>query len=191
LQRLINDLLEFSRLESGQIKLHPQEVYVAVLASEVIEKLTPLAQEGGVKLLSTMPAEFPAIEADRMRLEQVFSNLVDNAIKFTPAGGSVTIAGQERGESVRLCVADTGIGVPEEERERIFDSFYQVDSGSTRPYRGTGLGLTICKHIIEQHQGRIWVEGNAGAGATFVFDLPKKLARGEELSLDFSALTKL
>ena len=188
LQRLINDLLEFSRLESGQIKLHPQELDIASLAAEVMEKLKPLAQEGGVQLVSTLPADFPIIEADRVRLEQVFSNLLDNAIKFTPAGGSITISGEDRGAEVRLRVADTGIGVPPQERERIFDRFYQVDSGSTRHYRGTGLGLTICKHIIEQHQGHIWVEGEEGQGAIFVFDLPKRLSRQEELALDFSGL---
>lgn len=188
LQRLINDLLEFSRLESGQVKLHPQEVELAGLADEVMEKLAPLAEEGRVKLISTLPADFPTVEADRVRLEQVLTNLIDNAIKFTPAGGSITISGEHLGDRVRLRVTDTGIGIPMEERERIFDRFYQVDSGSTRSYRGTGLGLTICKHIVEQHQGRIWVEGREGEGATFVVELPRKLSREQELSLDFSTL---
>ena len=188
LQRLISDLLEFSRLESGQIRLQPRELAPASLINEVIDKLTPVAAEGGVHLGSTVPAGLPAIEADPVRLEQVFSNLVDNAIKFTPADGSVTISGEELGEYVRLRVVDTGVGIPEEERERIFDRFYQVESGSTRAYRGTGLGLTICKHIVEQHQGRIWVEGEENSGAVFVVELPKELSAEEDLALDFSSL---
>jgi len=188
LQRLISDLLEFSRLESGQIKLQPRELGPATLANEVIDKLTPLAAEGGVTLLSTLPGDFPSVQADPVRLEQVFSNLVDNAIKFTPAGGSITISGEDLGKHVRLQVTDTGVGIPEEERERVFDRFYQVESGSTRAYRGTGLGLTICKHIVGQHQGSIWVEGTEGEGATFVVELPKELSYEEDLSLDFSSL---
>ena len=188
LQRLINDLLEFSRLESGQIKLQPEMMAVSSLVDEVMEKLRPLAEQGGLTLVNELPADFPAIEADPVRMEQVFSNLIDNAIKFTPAGGTITVAGEVIADGVRLYFKDTGIGIPLEERERIFDRFYQIEGGPTRPYRGTGLGLTICKHIVERHHGHIWVEGEPGQGAIFVVELPLRLPREEELSLDFSAL---
>jgi signal transduction histidine kinase len=188
LQRLINDLLEFSRLESGQIKLQPEMMAVSSLVDEVMEKLRPLAEQGGLTLVNELPADFPAIEADPVRMEQVFSTLIDNAIKFTPAGGTITVAGEVIADGVRLYFKDTGIGIPLEERERIFDRFYQIEGGPTRPYRGTGLGLTICKHIVERHHGRIWVEGEPGQGAIFVVELPLRLPREEELSLDFSAL---
>lgn len=188
LQHLINDLLEFSRLESGQIKLEPETLALSSLIAEVVEKLSPLAEQGHVSLTSTLPADFPPIEGDPVRLEQVFSNLIDNAIKFTPAGGQVTVEGEALEDGVRMRVIDTGIGIPLEERERIFDRFYQVESGSTRPYRGTGLGLTICKHIVDRHHGRIWVEGEEGEGAIFVVELPCRLPRAEDLSIDFSRL---
>ncbi len=188
LQTMINDLLEFSRLESGQVKLRLEEVSLPDLASRVVEKLEPLADDGGLTLQMKLPATFPVIEADEMRLEQVLTNLVDNAIKFTAAGGTVTIDGRDLGEEVQVWVHDTGIGIPPDQLEKIFDRFYQVDGGSTRPYRGTGLGLTICKHIVEHHHGRIWAESKQGEGSTFFFILPKKLSQEEELSLDFTTL---
>jgi len=99
------------------------------------------------------------------------------------------VEGQDQGDEVRMAVRDTGIGIPEPEREKIFDRFYQVDSGSTRPYKGTGLGLTICKHIVEHHGGRIWVEGNdEGQGSVFVFVMPKKHSEEAALALDFTTL---
>jgi len=188
LQNLINDLLEFSRLESGQVKLRLEQVALAEIAVRVVEKLAPLANEGQIALSTALPSDFPSVEGDAMRLEQVLTNLVDNAVKFTRAGGSVTIAGRDLGEQVQISVRDTGIGIPLEEQGRIFDRFYQVDSGSTRSYRGTGLGLTICKHIIEHHRGRIWFESKPGEGSTFYFVIPKKLPREEEISLDFTTL---
>ncbi|MGQ9667614.1 MAG: sensor histidine kinase, partial [Anaerolineae bacterium] len=139
-------------------------------------------------LVNELPADFPSIEADPVLMEQVFSNLIDTAIKFTPAGGTITVAGEATAAGVRLYFKDTGIGIPPEERERVFDRFYQVEGGPTRPYRGTGLGLTICKHIVERHHGRIWVEGEPGQGAVFVVELPLRLPQEGELSLDFSTL---
>jgi len=188
LRSLIDDLLEFSRLESGQVKLRLEDVSIPSVAQAVVDKLLPLANEKGVRLISTVPADFPLIEADRMRIEQVVTNLVHNAVKFTSQGGSVTIHAVDRGEHVQVSVADTGIGIPPEEQERIFDRFYQVDSSATRAYRGTGLGLTICKHIVEYHGGRIWVESVEGEGSTFHFILPKRMGGGEEMAIDFTTL---
>jgi PAS domain S-box-containing protein len=192
LQNLINDLLEFSRLESGQVKLRLTAVSLAEVAVIVLDKLKPLADQGQVRLVNRIVADIPTIEADRLRMEQVLTNLVDNAIKFTPASGVVTISATDLGPEIQVAVTDSGIGIPAGELERIFDRFYQVDSGSTRPYRGTGLGLTICKHIVEHHQGRIWAESPAAGqdkGSTFYFVLPKHIVfKEEELLLDFLAL---
>jgi signal transduction histidine kinase len=188
LQNLISELLEFSRLESGQIKLHVEEISLAGIADRVVEKLSPQAQEAQITLVSRLPDEFASVEADLTRMEQVLTNLVDNAVKFTPAGGQIVIAGEDMGDRVLVSVADTGIGIPPAEREKIFERFYQVDSGAARPYRGTGLGLSICKHIVEHHRGRIWVEGAEPQGSIFKFVLPKRLEGGRELSLDFTTL---
>jgi len=188
LQNQINDLLEFSRLEAGQVRLRIEDVAMSEIASSVIEKLKPQAQEGQVSLESRLPADFPSIQADRGRLEQVITNLVDNAIKFTPAGGRVTISGEDQGPIVQVSVSDTGIGIPPEAQKQVFDRFYQVDGSPTRSYRGTGLGLTICKHIVEQHHGRIWVESEEGKGSTFHFQIPKQFSTGgDEAALDFAA----
>jgi signal transduction histidine kinase len=188
LQNLINDLLEFSRLESGQVKLRIEKVSLAALADRVIGKLAPLASDARLRLISSFSDGFPLVEADETRLEQVLTNLVDNAIKFSQAGGQVVVEGRDLGEQVQVSVRDTGIGIPMEEQERIFDRFYQVDGGSTRQHRGTGLGLTICKHIIENHHGRIWVESELGEGSTFYFVLPKELLQEEQIALDFTTL---
>ncbi len=174
LQRMIDDLLVFSRLETGRLRLHIEDVSLAAIAAGVVQKLTPLAEEKSLHLETRIPDDFPDVEGDYMRLEQVLTNLVENAIKFTPAGGRVLIDGQDLGERVRVWVADTGIGIPESERERIFDRFYQVDASERRAYRGAGLGLTICKHIVLRHHGHIWVESAPGEGSTFYVELPKK-----------------
>ncbi|NLS77000.1 MAG: GAF domain-containing protein [Chloroflexi bacterium] len=188
LQTLIGDLLEFSRLESGQVRLRIAAASLTMIALRVTEKLEPLANDGQLRLANRVPDKL-VVEGDEMRLEQVLTNLVDNAIKFTPVGGTVAIEGHDLGDEVKVVVRDTGIGIPEPEREKIFDRFYQVDSGSTRSYKGTGLGLTICKHIVEHHHGRIWVEANdEGQGSMFIFVLPKKHQEEAALALDFTTL---
>lgn len=189
LQRLINDLLEFSRLEAGQIKLRLEPVAMGELVTRVVAKMAPQAAAASVHMANLVPTDFPVIEADSMRIEQVITNLVDNAIKFTPPAGTITLSGRELADSVELTVTDSGIGIPPEEHERIFDRFYQVDGGSNRLYKGTGLGLSICKHIVEHHGGRIWVESpDAGStGASFCFVLPRSYTGGNAV-LDFTTL---
>jgi signal transduction histidine kinase len=190
LQRLIEDLLEYSRLESGQVRLRPVLVSPSDLVWTVVEKLEPLAQKKGLSLACDLPASLPEIEADPMRLEQVLTNLTENAIKFTPEGGRVQVRGWERGDGIEIAVIDSGIGVPAEERERIFERFYQVDSSARRRYKGTGLGLTICKHIVSQHGGRIWMQDAEGGGSQFHVVLPRvlPLETDREAALDFGAL---
>lgn len=188
LQRMIDDLLEFSRMEAGWVKLHLSEVSLPVVIQSVAAKLAPLAEEGGLQLYLDLADGLPEIDADRSRLEQVLTNLVENAIKFTPSGGQITISGMRLGDRVRLTVADTGIGIPPDEQERVFDRFYQVDGSERRAYRGTGLGLSICKHIVERHNGRIWVEsdGLPGHGSHFQVELPVVLRPAEAPTIDFT-----
>lgn len=188
LQRMIDDLLEFSRLESGRVTLRLQPVDIPVVVEAVVDKLTPLADSSEVRLVNLVPEDLPTLSADPWRLEQVVTNLVDNAIKFTPAHGSVTMRATDQGDFLRIEVRDTGIGLAAHERDRIFDRFYQVDSGANRLYKGAGLGLTICRHIVEHHGGRIWVESESGHGATFIFTLSKHLQPAQIGPLDFTTL---
>lgn len=186
LQNIINDVLAFTRLEYGQIKLSTEPVQLADIAHNVTRKLALIAQEQEVELVNDIPTNLPAIEGDSVRLEQVLTNLVDNAFKFTPAGGTVQIGAMDRGIQIELWVRDTGAGIPKGEQERIFEKFYQVDEGGRTPRKGAGLGLTICKHIVEQHQGQIWAESEPGRGSTFHLTLPKRI--DAEPVLDFARL---
>ncbi len=188
LQRMIDDLLEFSRMEAGRIKLNLEEVSLSVIANGVATKLAPLAEEGGLTLYMDFPDDLPTIDGDRVRLEQVLTNLVENAIKFTPQQGEITIGARRDGDVMRLTVHDTGIGIPPEEQEKIFDRFYQVDRGEKRAYRGTGLGLSISRHIVERHSGAIWAEsdGIPGHGTSFHVELPLELRLAEPPTIDFT-----
>lgn len=189
LQNMINDLLDFSQFESGRINLSLEEISLAELIDETITKLAPLAAEAGITLCKGIAAsDLSFIRADRTRLLQVLTNLVDNAMKFTPAGGRVSLEAFDSGTQIQVRVSDTGIGIPPDEREKIFNRFYQIDSSSTRAYRGTGMGLAISKYIIEAHQGRIWVESNDPQGSVFCFTVPKYLEDAGSLSLDFSKM---
>jgi two-component system phosphate regulon sensor histidine kinase PhoR len=188
LQNMISDLLDLTQFESGRINLNLEEISIAELIDEVTTKLGPLANEAEITLCKSIAPGLSLIHADRTRLLQVLTNLVDNAIKFTPAGGRISLEAFDNGAQVQVRVSDTGVGVPPNEREKIFHRFYQIDSSSTRAYRGTGLGLAICKYIIEAHRGRIWVENNDPQGSIFCFTLPKYLEDTDGLSLDFSVM---
>lgn len=187
LERMILDLLEFSRLESGQIKLQPEPLDLKKVSIMMTEQLTPVAEEANVSLVCLVQENLP-VEGDRFRIEQVFHNLMANAIKFTPEGGQVSVEGFMDGNLAQILVRDTGIGIPEAEQERIFERFHQVDASQTRKYGGTGLGLAICKHIVERHGGRIWAESNPGGGSVLHFTLPHELASATPLTVDFSRL---
>jgi len=184
---MINDLLESSRLEAGQISLRIERVLLGQLVQGVVARMAPLAEEAGLQIVNLVSPGSHLLQAAEARLEQVITNLLSNAIKFTPAG-SVTICAADLGDEIQVSVADTGIGIPPTQLERVFDRFYQVDGTATRRYRGAGLGLTICKHIIEYHGGRIWAESVEGQGRTFHFVLPKVQPTDEQPAMDFSIL---
>lgn len=175
LQNIINDLLEFSRLECGQIKLTTATVNLHEIARNVVRKFELIAQEQQTALHNCVPEDLPSTEGDPVRLEQVLTNLVDNALKFTPAHGEVTIGAADLGAELEIWVRDSGIGIPPEEQSKVFERFYQVANGAGAARRGAGLGLSICKHIVERHHGRIWVESAVGQGSTFYVALPKVL----------------
>jgi PAS domain S-box-containing protein len=188
LQNIINDLLDFTQFESGRLSLVLEQVSLPDLLDEAITRLEPLAIKAEITLRKSVSSDLSRVYVDRGRLLQVLNNLVDNAFKFTPPGGEIALQAFDNGDEIQVEVSDTGIGVPPDERERIFNRFYQIDSSSTRAYRGVGLGLAICKHIVEAHQGRIWVKDNDPMGSVFCFVVPKHLESKESLSLDFSMI---
>ena len=168
--RLVSDLLDISRLETGTLPMNPTEVDVAAIAREVVGRLGIVAE--GRQLSVEAPESAPAV-ADRDRIEQILTNLISNAIRYSPEGGPVEISVQTHPEWVQLSVRDHGIGIPRDQQQRIFERFTKVgrDEGV-----GIGLGLAIAKAIVEQHGGRIWVEstGKRGEGSTFYVRLPPK-----------------
>jgi len=188
---LIMGLLDLGKLESGTMRLATRIMGLEPVLREVISTLTPVALKKGVRLtLDAAPT--PDLRGDPERLRQVFLNLVENALKFTPSGGEVTLrarmteadsaeAGGDEGLTllaptrarVEVRVMDTGIGIPPRERLRVFDAFYQIDSSSTREFGGTGLGLSIVKRLVEGHRGAIRIEDNDPRGTVFVITLPQ------------------
>jgi len=169
---LINDVLDLSRIEEGKIDLQAERVSLAGLVHEVVETLKPLATEKEIVIRATIPESSLLVWADRDKLTQVLTNLIGNAVKFIPTAGRVTVSGIIDGEWVRVSVADNGPGIPLEEKDRVFEKFYQVaEAGGAKP-KGTGLGLAISKALIELHGGKIWVESGLSLGSTFHFTLP-------------------
>jgi DNA-binding response OmpR family regulator len=170
LVRLINDILDLERMESGRAPLSFRPCSISELAQQAIEAVTPVADNASVKLiLRTEAVEFVA---DPDRLQQVITNLLSNAIKFSPPDSIVTVTIEKSDEGVSLCVADEGRGIPEDKLETIFDRFQQVDASDSRQKGGTGLGLAICRTIVDQHGGRIWAEQKPTGGAIFRMFLP-------------------
>ncbi len=189
LYSLVSGLLDFGKLESGTMRLRFAPTQLIPVLRDAASTIAPIAQKRGVRLsldLDGVPCE---VRGDSERLRQVFTNLLDNAVKFTPQGGRVIVrsrvltdASTEPGEGyvllaplsscVEIRVIDTGIGIGEAEREKVFDSFYQVDSGSTREYGGTGLGLSIVKKLVLGHEGTIHIENNHPVGTQFIVRVP-------------------
>ncbi|GAC1435951.1 MAG: hypothetical protein NVSMB68_08090 [Thermoanaerobaculia bacterium] len=171
---LIQDLLDITRLEAGRLTIARTVVSPADCVSASVNSLQPLANAGGVVLELVLPVGLPAIHADAGRLQQVLSNLVGNAIKFTPSGGSVRVEVELDAGALLVTIADTGVGINTEQLPRVFDRFYQVSSAGRQPTRhGAGLGLPIARGIIEAHGGRIWIESaDAGAGTIVRFTIP-------------------
>lgn len=170
LTRLINDILDLERISSGAVPLEVAEHGAAEVISQTVAVLRPVADESSVEL-RIGPTD-GRVHADLDRIIQTLTNLVGNAIKFSPAGGTVTVSAHGEGAMVQFCVADEGRGVPPDKRETIFDRFQQVDSSDARDKGGTGLGLAICRTIVERHGGRIWVDSEPGNGSRFRFTLP-------------------
>jgi signal transduction histidine kinase len=173
MHRMALDLLDLARLEAGTADLKMSAVDVGVLMRSIVEKFSPQAKNAGVDLQVNVSDNLPALHADGDRLAQVFTNLVDNALKFTPAHGEVTLAAKKIGAEMELSVTDSGLGVAREALPRLFDRFYQVDaSRAGGEGHGAGLGLAIVKEIVQAHGGKIGVRSQVGHGTTFTIQLP-------------------
>jgi len=168
LARLIDAILDLSQLESGTFKIRKEVFDVNKVITEVADILRSIAEKRNIQLNVELPGRAVLLEADRDLVKQVIINLSGNAIKFTPEGGNVYLAVHSEGSTVRVIVQDTGVGIPVEHLDKIFDRFYQVDSSMARQYGGAGLGLTICKSIMEWHGGSIEVESQEGKGSKFI-----------------------
>ncbi|HVQ74242.1 MAG TPA: sensor histidine kinase [Candidatus Binatia bacterium] len=172
LARLIEDLLNLSRLEAGKLDLRRTQVSLAELAGEVTDSLRPVALEKRIALHVVCDDAPVTAWVDRDRVAQVLVNLIGNALKFTPVDGQVTISVRADGENARVSIADTGSGIPPDEADRIFERFYQGRGSAREKTSGTGLGLTICKALVERHGGTISLESRPGIGSTFSVTLP-------------------
>ncbi len=171
LARLVEELLQLSRAEAGQIELHSTPGNLASLARHVAERMRAQASLKQIEILLNADGDLPLATFDSDRVEQVLVNLVHNAIKFTPSGGTVQIGVSASEDEVIVSVKDSGPGLEQDDLERVFERFYKADR--SRSAAGSGLGLAIAKHLIQLHGGRIWVESDFGAGATFKFALPR------------------
>jgi two-component system sensor histidine kinase BarA len=195
LLELITGLLDLSKLESGTLAMRRSEVAIDALVADVVQTVSPTARKRGVNVVGEVDSALPKLWADPARLRQVLLNLTDNALKFTPVGGTVAISARatsvdvappddeggvvllrSKQTAIELRVSDTGIGIPDVEKQKVFDAFYQVDSSSTRQVGGTGLGLSIVKRLVEGHDGRITIVDNQPKGAIFVVTIPCRRA---------------
>ncbi|MGB9938783.1 ATP-binding protein [Methanosarcina sp.] len=172
LLEIINNLLDISRLEAGERRLNYEDVDIASLLGEVRMSLLSLASNKKISVEVKVDASLENVRADRTKLRQILYNLMNNAIKFTPEKGRVTVSARKKEGMLEVKVSDSGIGLSKEDHERIFMPFIQADSSTARGYGGAGLGLYIAKNFIDLHAGRIWVESEVEKGSTFIFTLP-------------------
>ncbi|MEW6607041.1 MAG: ATP-binding protein [bacterium] len=173
LSRLINNMLDLSRIESGRMELNRKKIDITTVAEQVIKFLHGQAREKDILIENLLPADLSTVYADIDKISQVLTNLVDNAIKFTQKGGKVTIEGKMVNNQVQISVIDTGIGIAKENIPQIFERFQRIELPVDKQTRGSGLGLSISKAIIEMHHGKIWVESEVGKGSNFTFSLPE------------------
>jgi PAS domain S-box-containing protein len=171
---LINDILDLAKIESGKMELEKSPVKIVDLVVNSLIMIKEKAYKHGITLDISIPHEFDWIEitVDERKLKQILYNLLSNAAKFTPDGGKITIAMQQKVDEIVISISDTGVGIASDEYDIIFEDFYQVKGSKSDKTPGTGLGLPICKRFVEMHGGRIWVESELGSGSTFFFTIP-------------------
>jgi two-component system phosphate regulon sensor histidine kinase PhoR len=172
LVQMINELLDLSRMEQAVTQIRRDEVDVGPLVEATRQRMRTFADRQGVVLEAVLPEDTPHVRGDEERLERLLMNLLHNAIKYSPDGGTVRVTAAAQPDAVVIAVSDEGVGIPVPDQARVFERFYKVDRARQRGLGGTGLGLPIARHIAEAHGGRIWLESTEGTGSTFSFSLP-------------------
>lgn len=172
LSRLVDDLQELALAEAGQLRIEPESTDLGALIERTVRSVSPQAQKEDLTIVKDLPDDLPPVSADPQRIGQVLFNLLDNALRHSPAGGTITVKARGLEQVVQVNVTDQGPGLNEEELSLVFERFYRGDKARARATGGAGLGLTIVKQLVEAHTGRVWAESEAGKGATFSFTLP-------------------
>ena len=179
LNSLVNDILDFSKLQKQQLEIQHKPVDLFQVAENSLALLKPLHREKPIDLQNELTKDLPLVDGDEDRIQQILFNLLGNALKFTESG-EVRLSAVIQDGWIELAVADTGIGIPQDKQERIFDAFEQGDASTERTHGGTGLGLSVAKQLVELHGGRIWLESVVGQGSVFRFTLPCSSASEQE-----------
>jgi two-component system phosphate regulon sensor histidine kinase PhoR len=173
LTRLINDLLNVSRIEAGRaLDLNPQPLPIVPLVEKVLNVQRSYVK--GHVLVSDVEEDLPIIIADSDKVDQILTNLTNNAIKYSPNGGTITVKVRKHEDGIICSVSDQGMGIPQDHLSKVFDLFHRIDNRDTRKVGGTGIGLFLVKHLVEVHGGKIWVESEQGKGSSFIFTMPIK-----------------
>jgi PAS domain S-box-containing protein len=172
--RMVSDILDLARIEAGRFQRRREPFDVVMSLRATIDRLRRMAEEREIAVSLTAPEGLAVVSADSVRVEQVFANLLGNALKFTPNGGQIVVTVKDMGPELLVEIRDSGVGIPREHLDRIFDRFYRVPLPAGSEVEGTGLGLSICKAVVEEHGGRIWVESQVGRGSTFFVTIPKE-----------------
>ncbi len=171
LVHMVNDLLDISRIESGKVEIKKEALSLRAITDKVADLFADQLKTKNISFSSNITDDCQEILADRSQIERVFTNLVGNALKFTPQNGKIDINTNRTNKTIQIDVKDTGFGIPQDAQESIFEEFFRVENTINQEVKGTGLGLTLVKNIIEAHQGRIWVKSKVGEGSTFSFTL--------------------
>jgi signal transduction histidine kinase len=181
LNNRIDELLDLARGEIGMLHLNPQPVDLLRLLGEIADHMAPMVSSHGQTLTLDLPPSLPLVWADEDRLRQIVLNLLSNAAKFTPEGGKITLRARQKEANLVIEVQDSGHGISKKEQQRLFEPYHRLERDRER-LSGLGLGLALCKTLVELHGGRIWVESKAGQGSTFIFSVPLKASRPQAKS---------
>jgi signal transduction histidine kinase len=173
LVHLINNLLDIARIESGKVQMEMKDISIKEMLDSIIDIITPQVKEKNISLKINSKIKFDRIKADQGQMERVFLNLLSNAVKFTPENGKVSISIEEKDNDTQFSIEDTGIGIPPQDIQKVFQEFFRADNALDQKIKGSGLGLSLVKKIIDAHKGKIWFDSALGKGTRFTFTLPK------------------